>query len=185
MLFAPDTEDSLEFAVDLVNSAPRASRSGVDELATPAHLTALLTKHSYSGRFDRDGAELAEVISTRATLRGVWDLDTDGLVTITNRMLRESSAVPFLVKHDAFGWHLHATPADAPLAERMRVEVALALADVVRTDVVDRLRVCAAEDCDGVLVDFSRNGSKRFCSVRCGNRMNQLAFRERVAGSAS
>jgi predicted RNA-binding Zn ribbon-like protein len=30
-------------------------------------------------------------------------------------------------------------------------------------------------------VDLSRNGSKRFCSVRCGNRMNMVAFRERRA----
>jgi predicted RNA-binding Zn ribbon-like protein len=52
---------------------------------------------------------------------------------------------------------------------------------VVRSDATDRLRVCAADDCDGVLVDLSRNGSKRFCSVRCGNRMNMVAFRERRA----
>lgn len=181
MLFAPDTEDMLEFAVDLVNTAPDASRSGDDELATPAQLTALLTKHGYSGRFDRDEAELADVILTRTRLRHVWDLDVENLVEVTNEMLRDASALPFLIKHDAFDWHLHATPPDAPLAERMRVEVALALADVVRTGVTDRLRVCAADDCEGVLVDFSRNGSKRFCSVRCGNRMNQIAYRERLA----
>jgi predicted RNA-binding Zn ribbon-like protein len=39
--------------------------------------------------------------------------------------------------------------------------------------------VCAAHDCEGVLVDLSRNGSKRFCTVRCGNRMNMIAYRER------
>ena len=179
MLFTPDAEDTLEFAVDFVNTAPGASRSGLDELATPEQLTALLTKHGYSGRFDRDDAELAEAIDTRTLIRGVWDLDIDGIVEVTNSMLREASALPFLIKHDQFDWHLHATPSDAPLAERMQVEVALALADVVRSGVTDRLRVCAADACEGVLVDFSRNGSKRFCSVRCGNRMNQLAYRER------
>jgi predicted RNA-binding Zn ribbon-like protein len=182
LLFAPDTEDALEFAVDLVNTIPEASRSGLDELSTPAQLTALMTKHSYSGRFDRDEVELAEVVATRARLRSVWYLDLDGIVAATNAMLLEASALPFLVKHDAFSWHLHATPPDAPLAERMRVEVALALTDVVRGDVTDRMRVCAADDCEGVLVDFSRNGSKQYCSVRCGNRMNQLAYRERAAG---
>ncbi len=179
MLFAPDTIDTLAFTVDLVNTAPDASRSGLDELATPAQLTALLTQHSYSGRFDRDEAELADVLDTRARLRQTWNLDVRSLVNATNAMLREGNALPFLVKHDAFDWHLHATGPDAPLAERMRVEVALALADVVRSGSTDRLRVCAAGDCKGVLADFSRNGSKRFCSVRCGNRMNQLAFRER------
>jgi predicted RNA-binding Zn ribbon-like protein len=43
------------------------------------------------------------------------------------------------------------------------------------------MRVCAAEDCTGILIDQSRNGSKRFCSVRCGNRVNQQGFRERMS----
>ena len=181
MLFAPDTEDALEFAVDLANTAPDASRSGEDELSTPAQLTTLLTKHSYSGRIDNTETELADVRDTRSRLRQAWEVDLDLLVDITNAMLLEANALPFLVKHDTFDWHLHATAPDAPLAERMRVEVALALADVVRSGATDRLRVCAADDCNGVLADFSRNGSKRFCSVRCGNRMNQLAFRDRRA----
>ncbi|TGP49340.1 CGNR zinc finger domain-containing protein, partial [Mesorhizobium sp. M2D.F.Ca.ET.226.01.1.1] len=73
------------------------------------------------------------------------------------------------------------TSLDAPLAERIRVEAALALSDVIRSDETSRMRVCEAADCTGLLLDLSRNGSKRFCSVRCGNRMNQLAYRERVA----
>jgi len=182
LLFAPDTEDTLEFLVELVNTAPGATKSGADDLPDPPALTRLLDKHGYSGRFDRDDAELTEVLATRAQFRALWGVSLEQLVETTNAMLREASALPFLVKHDAFDWHLHATPADAPLAERMRVEVALALADVVRTATMGRMRVCAADDCDGVLVDFSRNGSKQYCSVRCGNRMNQLAYRER-AGS--
>lgn len=182
MLFTPDTEDTLEFLVEFVNTAPAASRSGTDELASPPQLTELLDRHGYSGRFDRDDAELASVVHTRDEFRGLWDMTVDEMVTATNDMLRAASAVPFLVKHDAFDWHLHATPPDAPLDERIRVEVALALADVVRTATIDRMRVCAADDCDGVLVDFSRNGSKQYCSIRCGNRMNQLAYRERTGG---
>ena len=68
----------------------------------------------------------------------------------------------------------------AGLAERMRVEVAIALADVIRSASMDRLRVCGAEDCDGLLLDLSRNGSKVFCSVRCGNRVNHMAYRARA-----
>ena len=51
--------------------------------------------------------------------------------------------------------------------------------DVIRSNEDDRLRSCAAFDCDGLVLDLSRNGSKRFCSVRCGNRMNMVAFRAR------
>lgn len=181
MHFAPDTEDTLEFLVDLINSGVPEIRGREDELATPAELTALLEKHGYSGRFDRDEAELAEVRATRELLAGVWRLPVAEAVIEVNRMLRDANALPFLVKHDRFDWHLHATEPDAPLAERIRVEGALALADVIRSQATDRLRVCEAFDCEGVLLDLSRNGSKRFCSVRCGNRMNMVAFRERQA----
>jgi predicted RNA-binding Zn ribbon-like protein len=183
--FAPDTEDTLEFAVDLLNTVASATKSGVDELSTPAELTALLDANGYTGRFDRDDAELVAVRETRALLRRVWSLERGEAVTEVNRMLRDAGALPFLVRHDHFDWHLHATPDDAPLDERIRVEVALALVDVIRTDEMSRMRECEAFDCTGVLLDLSRNASKRFCSVRCGNRMNMVAFRERRAEEAA
>ena len=180
MHFAPDTEYTLEFAVALGNTHPSASRTGLDEIATPDALTALLNEHTYSGRFDCNLAELHEVQQTRDHLRRIWTLPTDEAVVDVNAMLQDAGALPFLTRHDHFDWHLHATAPDAPLAERIRVEVALALVDVIRTGETRRMRVCAAEDCEGLLLDLSRNGSKRFCSVRCGNRVNQLSFRERA-----
>jgi len=177
--FAPDTVDALEFAVLLCNTAPDASRSGDDELATPADLVTLLTESRYSGRIDGDEAELADVHETRERLRRTWSLDRDAAALEVNAMLAEAHALPYLMRHDGFDWHLHATAQDAPLAERIRVEIALALVDVIRSGETGRLRVCAADDCAGLLLDLSRNGSKRFCSVRCGNRMNMIAFRAR------
>ncbi len=179
MHFAPDTEATLDFVVTLGNTHPTASRSGTDEIATQAQLTELLEAHSYSGRMARDAQELHEVQATRDLLRQIWSLDRDAAALEVNRMLRDAKALPYLVRHDHFDWHLHATSSEAPLAERIRVEAALALADVIRSDETGRMRVCDADDCTGLLLDLSRNGSKRFCSVRCGNRMNQMAFRER------
>jgi predicted RNA-binding Zn ribbon-like protein len=177
--FAPDTEETLEFTVALCNSIPSASRSGVDELATVPSLGAFLTTWTYSGRIDHTIAELASVHATRLRLRHLWTLPRDLAVAETNAMLAEANALPQLTRHDGSDWHWHATAPDAPLAERIRVEVALAFADVIRVDEGTRLRVCEADDCDGLLADLSRNGSKRFCSVRCGNRMNMIAFRAR------
>ena len=43
-----------------------------------------------------------------------------------------------------------------------------------------RLRLCAADDCTDVLVDLSRNKSKRYCDTgNCGNRTNVAAYRAR------
>ena len=181
MYFAPDTKETLEFTVALANTDPHASRSGDDELMTVDDLEAILTRFRYSGRIDHDETERAKVALTRQRLRSIWTLGRDDAVTEVNAMLSEADALPQLTRHNGSGWHWHATAADAPLAERMRVEVALALADVIRMDAMDRLRTCKAPDCSGVLVDFSRNGSKSYCSVRCGNRMNMVAFRERAA----
>jgi predicted RNA-binding Zn ribbon-like protein len=179
--FAPDTEADLEFLVALCNTDAGASRSGSDELATPEELTALLTANRYSGRFDRDERELDEVKASRTRLRAIWSMDAESAVAEINRMMAEADALPQLRRHDGLDWHFHATEPDAPLAERIRVEAAMALSDVIRSGELGRLRVCAADDCTGVFVDLSRNGSKRFCSVRCGNRVNMIAFRERAA----
>lgn len=181
MHFAPDTEEALEFVVLLGDTDPGASRSGRDELETLADLAALLAPIPFTGRIDGDDAELADVRQTRALLRRVWTLDRDDAVIEVNRMLREAKALPQLARHDVSDWHLHATVPEAPLGERMRVEAALALIDVIRSDEMGRLRSCEADACTGLVLDLSRNGSKRFCSVRCGNRMNMIAFRERQA----
>ena len=180
MHFAPDTEYSLEFAVALANSVSGATKSGEDELSTPAELTALVRAYNFSGRIDESDAEVGEVREARDHLRTIWRLERDDAVAAVNALLRQARALPQLSRHDGFDWHLHATDPEAPLAERIRVEIALALVDVIRSDETGRLRQCAADDCAGVLVDLSRNGSKRFCSVRCGNRMNMIAFRERA-----
>ncbi len=182
MQFAPDTEEALHFVVALGNTAPGASRSNGDELATVEELSALLNRWSYSGRIDHDEAELRDVVATRDLLRRVWVLDRDEAVEAVNQMLRDARALPYLTRHDESDWHIHATELDAPLAERIRVEAALAIIDVIRMNEMGRLRVCAADNCTGLVLDLSRNGSKRFCTVRCGNRMNMIAFRERRAG---
>jgi predicted RNA-binding Zn ribbon-like protein len=178
--FAPDTEDALAFVVALGNTVPGASRSGDDELATIDQLAAFVERERYSGRIDRDAAELRDVIATRELLRRVWMRGRDDMALELNAILADAHAMPYLLRHDGFDWHLHATARDAPLAERIRVEASIALVDVIRSDETGRLRVCEADDCEGLLLDLSRNGSKRFCSVRCGNRMNMVAFRRRA-----
>jgi predicted RNA-binding Zn ribbon-like protein len=177
--FAPDVAETLAFAVALANTVPEATASGVDELPDPAALRVFLDEQGFSGRFDRDESELRQVLATRSEIRRLWRLERDALVEEINALLVEAKALPQLIRHDRYDWHIHAVSQEAPLAVRIRVEVALALVDVIRSDELGRLRRCAAPDCEGVFVDLSRNSSKRFCSVRCGNRMNMVAFRER------
>ncbi|PWC03237.1 CGNR zinc finger domain-containing protein [Agromyces badenianii] len=180
MIFTDDTIAALCFVAALGDTVPEASESGADELATAQQLTAILDAWRYSGRRDGDAAEVAAVAAARDRLRALWRLDRDDAVTEVNAILAEARAVPRLVRHDDIDWHVHATSLQAPLAERILVEAAMAFVDVIRADGMDRLRACEADDCEGVFVDVSRNASRRFCSTRCGNRMAARAHRARA-----
>ena len=116
---------------------------------------------------------------------GLWDAPhRDAVVGLVNRLLEESGARPYLARHDVWDWHLHVTEPDAPLAHRIAAESAMGFADLVRIDDLARLRHCDAPDCDDVLVDLSRNRSKRYCDSRnCGNRLHVAAYRARRSGS--
>ena len=182
MVFAHDTETALLTAAALVNTA---SATDGDTLTTRADLDAFVRRWEFTGSRTRYRSELDAVRDLRAPLRRLWTCqDDEEVVAGVNAMLRDASALPQLVRHDHWGWHLHATSRDQPLATRMAVEAAMALVDVVRSDELDRLRVCDADDCSDVLVDLSKNRSRRYCDAGCGNRVNVAAYRARRAGAA-
>ncbi len=99
--------------------------------------------------------------------------------TALNRMIAENGAVPRLVEHDGLPVHLHFTPSEAPLDQRLGAEMAVALAIVVRDGGLERLRICESAGCGRVLVDLSKNRSRRYCDTQCGNRQHVAAYRRR------
>jgi predicted RNA-binding Zn ribbon-like protein len=177
VLFAHDTEIALASAAALVNTG----RSGGELLPDVPALDEFIAAWQWTGKRTRDQAELDAVRQLRPRLELLWQLDEDDAADLVNTLLREACAMPQLVKHDQWDYHLHATPSDAPLAHRMAVEAAMAFTDVIRTGQLDRLRMCAADDCDNVHVDLSKNRSRRFCSTSCSNRTNVAAYRTRQA----
>ncbi len=174
-IFAHDTESALLAAAALVNTDGRDG----DTLTDGAALDAFVAEWRWTGSRRSDASELDSVRALRPVLRQLWELDDERVAALTNRLLREHAALPQLVRHDGWPWHLHATDPGTPLADRMAVEAAMAMVDVVRQGERGRMRVCAAEDCESVLVDLSRNSSKRYCSTTCANRVNVAAFRSR------
>jgi predicted RNA-binding Zn ribbon-like protein len=180
MVFAHDTEVALASAAALVNTLGQGD--GRDRLATPADLDDFVRTWDFTGSRTHDEAELRAVRDLRHELLRLWTSgDVDAVAQGVNELLASAAASPQLVRHDGWGWHLHATTPDRPLATRMAVEAAMALVDVVRSDELGRLRVCAAEDCADIHVDLSRNRSRRFCGPTCGNRTNFAAYRARRA----
>ncbi|MGZ4660700.1 MAG: CGNR zinc finger domain-containing protein [Arthrobacter sp.] len=180
MVFAPDTEVALRTVVNLINTAA----NGEEHLGTLADLDLFLEQEGFTGARERTAAELASIHSLRSTLASLWTTDEDKAVDTVNRLLREANALPQLMKHDAWDWHLHATTREAPLADRMGTEAAMALVDVIRSKEMDRMLTCAADDCDAAVLDLSRNRSKRYCDTgNCANRAHVAAYRARKAGS--
>ena len=178
MLFAHDTEVALRAAAALVNTA--ATRPDeTDDLTTRDELDAFVQEWGWTGSRTHDDDELARVRALRPRLRQAWTTDPEQAVELVNALLADARALPQLVRHDSWSWHLHATSPEAPLATRMAVEAAMALVDVIRSDELGRLRVCAADDCEDVVVDLSKNRSKRYCDGGCGNRANVAAYRAR------
>lgn len=171
MLFAHDTVASLQAAVALVNSA-----SPPDTLTTTAQLDAFYAEYHYTGRPPTD---LAAVRALREQLRELLTADRDTAVVLVNRMLTEHNAVPQLVRHGGEDYHLHSVGPDAPFVVQVAVETAMAMVDLIRADELSRLAICADDTCDGIVLDLSRNRSRRFCSTTCGNRVAVAAYRSR------
>jgi predicted RNA-binding Zn ribbon-like protein len=176
VVFAHDTTAALVLAADLVNS---------DELTDVAALEAFLDKHLVEPRRPATPADLTAVRDLRPRLRTVWQTtDTEALAERINELLSDSGARPRLTDHGGgWGWHLHVTGRDAALEHRIAAQSGFAFADLVRLGEEGRLRCCEAPDCDAVLVDLSKNRSRRYCDTgNCGNRQHVAAYRERRAG---
>ena len=180
MIFAHDTEEGLAAAAALVNTA-----GDQDLLPDVAALDEFVRTWGWTGARARDQAELDAVRALRPRLRQLWEISEDRIAEMVNDLLREGSALPQLVKHDGWDYHLHATPPNAPLATRMAVEAAMAFVDLVRSKELSRLRTCEYPGCDNVIVDLSKNRSKRFCDGGCGNRAAVAAYRARKAAKRS
>ena len=175
MPFGHDTEDGLLSVAALVNTA-----TPDDTLTEIADLDAFVESWGYTGTHERTHAELDEVRALRPRFLEAWSLSRDEFV---NEVMLQYRALPQLVRHDEWDYHLHATPSDAPLASRMAVDAVMAFVDVIRADELDRLKMCAG-DCGGVLVDLSKNRSRRYCDRGCGNRANVAAYRARKAAES-
>lgn len=179
MLFTYDTELTLRAAAELINT----DRVAGDQLGDLTALDAYLDHFGWTGRRDHDDAELAAIHRLRGRLREIWDVaeDEEGAVSLVNALLGDTKASPWLTRHPEMpDWHLHLASTDDPLWQRMGAEFAMAFADLIRGGELRRLKICAAPDCEAVLIDLSRNRSRMFCDTgNCGNRQHVAAYRQR------
>lgn len=132
---------------------------------------------------DVTAAQADDLAAVAARLRAVFDAvdagQLDAAAGRVNELLASTGAHPQLDRHDDEPWHLHFHGTTDGLAQGWAAGCATGLAVVLGTEMYDRLGVCTAARCDRVYVDVSRNGTRRFCSTSCQNRVKAAAFRAR------
>lgn len=191
MNFNSHTDAVLAVVVALVNTLTPGQARGrpstpPDGAALPAAARTALRADGASGRRPLTLAEREQLGAVAAELRPVFEAvaagDVDTAARTVNALLAQTGAHPFLDRHDGEPWHLHFHGADESLATGWAAGCATGLAIVLGSAEASRLGVCTAPRCDRVYVDTSRNGTRRFCSTACQNRVKAAVFRERQGG---
>lgn len=118
--------------------------------------------------------DVTDHVATRAViddwLRIVDETDPAARARLLNAQMAEAAAYPRLTDHDGEGWHLHYRDEDDALPRVLRAVIGVGTALHLATRGMHRLGRCAADPCRNVVVDVTRNGRQRYCSVRCANR---------------
>ncbi|CAN5307544.1 CGNR zinc finger domain-containing protein [soil metagenome] len=153
--------------LDLLNTTPVVDGMNTDVLATDADAGAWLRMH------DGDDVDIASVREVRDDLQRVVRGAADAATL--SRYLGSVRQVP-RIHDDGVGWEL--VGADWP------ARVVLAWGDV-QSARPGRLRACANDECHLFLLDRSRGGTGRWCSMsECGNRMKARRYYSRASNNA-
>jgi predicted RNA-binding Zn ribbon-like protein len=184
--FNSHTDAVVRLAVGLVNLlTPGHARGRAYEPPSGDARTAAVCDLLSSGGRAVTWEEAASFCFVAAELRDVFEAvnagSIDSAATLVNAMLVRTGARPTLERHDGEPWHLHFHAADNSLVNSWAAGFATGLAVVLGGELYDRLGVCTAPRCDRVYVDTSRNGTRRYCSTSCQNRVKTAAFRARTS----
>ncbi|GGA61183.1 hypothetical protein GCM10011490_09210 [Pseudoclavibacter endophyticus] len=104
---------------------------------------------------------------------------------LLNLHMATVTAYPRMTNHAGDGWHIHYRDDRQFLPVVLRAVISVGTALHLTTRGMDRLRRCAAGEfpgdaCVNVVVDVTRNGRQKYCSVRCANRAAVRRHRART-----
>lgn len=173
MQLNPYGEYAVVLAASFANRWP-ADRDGIEERIREHGMTMPFPRHP------DDHQELRTVIDEWLA---IVDAPSDQLrAELLNHQMALAAAYPRLVDHDDDGgWHLHYRDNGQSLPQVLRSVISVGTALHLTTRGMQRLRRCEAAPCRNVVVDTTRNGRQRYCSVRCANRAAVRRHRDRLA----
>jgi len=160
-----------EFLLAVLNSTPVVDGVPADEFADTARARAWLASAGGQGT----AAELRHVAEARRLLQAV--VRGEQPPDVLAPLLQGAACRPALVDGQ-IAWSLMVQP-DRELAVR-----AVLAWDALRKASPGRLRPCANDECRLFLIDRSKAGTARWCSMAvCGNRMKARRHYERARNS--
>ena len=148
-----------ELLLTVLNSAPVIDGRPTDALSAPGAADWIRTLGGRGTREERD--RLRRIRDTLHLLIRGTSSDVSSLASALDQARLRPA-----VSSAGVSWQLEAAP-----DEELAVRVVLAWSRVT-TELPQRLRACANEECNLFLIDRSRPGTARWCSMAvCGNRM--------------
>jgi len=162
----PYGEYAVQLAASLANDWP-STRTQIVERTREHGMSMSFATHP------NDHADTRRVLDD--WLRVVDATDPQQRADLLNAQMAEVAAYPRLTDHSGEGWHLHYRDDYQELAKVLAAVFSVGTALHLTTRGMHRLRRCAAgedpgDPCRAVVVDVTRNGTQRYCSVRCANR---------------
>lgn len=154
----------------VLNSAPVIDGVPTDELKGPGR-SELIERFAGTG----SDAELLHLTRTRDALQSMIRGEADGVELLASLV----GNIVLLPQVTSLGLHWQI---DVPADERLSARAVLAWSRVTE-ELPGRLRTCANTECNLFLIDRSRPGTAKWCSMAtCGNRMKARAHARRTRG---
>lgn len=178
---------TVDAALEMANLIAAPSDDDPDELAAAVRRT--LVDHEFVRARSASADELAALVDRMTAIGRLLgqlpDLELADAVRRLNVELESSAIAPSLSAHDGFALHIHWTSPTTPFAHQVAVDVLMAVAQTLCDHGVERFGRCAAEGCERLFYDTTKNRSRRFCAdQRCASRTHTAAHRARQAASA-
>ncbi|MAT05567.1 MAG: hypothetical protein CL424_11050 [Acidimicrobiaceae bacterium] len=175
---------TVDAAVELANVAAGHPLPDLEELAPLDRLRSVLVDYEFVRARTASEAELGaladRMVSVGRLVRWLPDAELAEAVESINAQLEASAIAPSLSAHDGYALHIHWTGPQTPFAHQVAVDLLMALAQSLCDHGTDRFGRCAADDCDRVFHDATKNRSRRFCAdPRCASRTHTAAHRAR------
>jgi predicted RNA-binding Zn ribbon-like protein len=168
----------LDLVVDFVNT--REIDRDTDELATPDRLASWLRERRLATADTRIGtAELKQAIGLREALRGVLLAHNGSSSGSGGQALQEAAERGGLSVCFAGDGTVRLAPRAGGFAGAL-AHLLVPIAQAAGDGSWERVKACAANDCQWAFYDRSRNRSARWCDMAvCGNRTKVRAYRSK------